>query len=177
MPFDPAYPSSHAPNSSALMRDQLNALKALIDAVPSVTNAVVNDTGTLSPGSNAVAGVTLNAGVLHFSFAIPRGNEGQPGAEGPQGPPFAQAVVDAVSTLSAGAPATVAVSFDGTNVHFTFGIPQGPPGEVTNADLTNAIAGTSNNTNALATLDTPMVDPDMESLRLKLNELILALRR
>lgn len=55
--------------------------------------------------------------------------------------------------------------------------PQGPPGEVTNAQLSTAIAGTSNNTNAVATLDTPFADPDAESLRQKLNEFLLAARR
>jgi hypothetical protein len=66
-------------------------------------------------------------------------------------------------------------------VHFTFDIPQGapgepgPPGEVTTAQLDGAIAGTSANTNGVATLDDP--DPDPETLRQKLNELILAARR
>jgi len=32
MPFDPTKPATNSPNSSAEMRDQLNALKALIDA-------------------------------------------------------------------------------------------------------------------------------------------------
>ena len=54
---------------------------------------------------------------------------------------------------------------------------QGPPGEVSNSDLNNAIAGTSANTNAVATLDTPFADPDAESLRQKMNELILNGRR
>ena len=99
--------------------------------------------------------------------------------------------------------------FDGTIVHFSFGIPvgatgadgtggrqgpQGPPGEVTNAALATAIsaalvtaghdaaANSSANTNAMTTLDTPFPnDPptlaDLETLRAKLNELILALRR
>ncbi|MEQ1935692.1 MAG: hypothetical protein ABL962_17690, partial [Fimbriimonadaceae bacterium] len=87
--------------------------------------------------------------------------------------------------------ATVSVSFDGTNVHFTFGIPQGsageqgPPGEVTTSQLTTAISmavsGTSNNTNAVATMDTAPSDPptfaDYEALRAKLNEVILNGRR
>lgn len=56
-----------------------------------------------------------------------------------------------------------------------------PAGEVTNAQLTAAIQGTSNNSNSVATLDTapsnpPTVD-DYEMLRGKLNELINALRR
>ena len=48
---------------------------------------------------------------------------------------------------------------------------------MTNAQLATAISGTSNNSNAVSTLDTPFADPDMESLRQKLNELILAARR
>ncbi|MEQ1862537.1 MAG: hypothetical protein ABMA13_21670 [Chthoniobacteraceae bacterium] len=55
--------------------------------------------------------------------------------------------------------------------------PQGPPGEVTTAALTAAIAGTSANTNAVPTLDTPYADPEKEELWQRLNELILAARR
>ncbi len=58
---------------------------------------------------------------------------------------------------------------------------QGSPGEVTNAALNAAlgaaIAGMSANTNGIATLATPFADPDMEAIRLKLNELILNGRR
>ena len=90
--------------------------------------------------------------------------------------------------------ATVGISFDGNNVHFIFGIPegqtggtgdqgiQGPPGEVTNADLGNAINGTSSNTNAVPTMDVPFLnDPpslaDMETMRAAYNALVLGLRR
>ncbi len=55
--------------------------------------------------------------------------------------------------------------------------PAGPPGEVTEEQLNTAIAGTSANTDAVATLDTPFADPDLEALRAKLNDLILAARR
>lgn len=80
-------------------------------------------------------------------------------------------------------------SFDGSNVHFNIGIPrgndgsngsdgsQGPPGEISQAQLDSAISGTSNNTNAVSTLDTGFADPDMEALRQKLNEMILNGRR
>lgn len=54
---------------------------------------------------------------------------------------------------------------------------QGPPGEVTQAQLDSAINGTSANTNNLSTLDIPFADPDMEALRQKLNEVILNGRR
>jgi hypothetical protein len=48
---------------------------------------------------------------------------------------------------------------------------------VTQNDLAMAIQGTSNNSNAVPTLDTPFADPDAEALRVRLNELISALRR
>ena len=54
---------------------------------------------------------------------------------------------------------------------------QGAPGEVMNTQLTTAINGTSSNSNAVLTLDTPFADPDAEALRLRFNELVLALRR
>lgn len=130
---------------------------------------------------------------VHFSFAIPRGQTGNYGAQGPQGPAFGTAVVDNTTTLNPGENANVSVSFDGMNVHFNFGIPrgadgatgpQGPTGatgEVTNAALETAIAGTSANSNTVATLDVPFSDPptlaDLEAVRAKMNELISALRR
>ena len=116
-----------------------------------------------------------------FSFGIP------------QGPPFASAATDTVTTLDPGENATVVVFFDGITVHFSFGIPrgeQGIPGEVSNAalataladTLTSAAANSSANTNGVATLDEPFTnDPptlaDIETVRAKINELILAMRR
>ena len=59
--------------------------------------------------------------------------------------------------------------------------PQGPPGEVTTAQLADAIAGTANNTNPIATLDIPISDPptqsEVQQMLAKMNELIVALRR
>jgi hypothetical protein len=95
-------------------------------------------------------------------------------------------VVDSVTTLDPGQPATVQTSFDGSSVRFTFGIPRGSdgtsgsdgaPGEVSLAQLDNAISGTSNNTNSVGTLDSGFADADMEALRQKLNEIILNGRR
>jgi len=48
---------------------------------------------------------------------------------------------------------------------------------VSPAQLDAAIAGTSANTNAVETLEAPFADPDVEAMRQKLNELILAQRR
>jgi hypothetical protein len=99
-------------------------------------------------------------------------------------------MVDGVGTESPGSPAWASATLDGSGIlRFNFGIPQGFPGEVTQAQLSNDLANTSNfciqqslnqssnNSNAITTLDTPFVDPDVEAVRQKLNELILGLRR
>ena len=190
MPFDPSQPAENSPLSSAVMRSQLNGLNTLIDAVPTITSAVVDAVNTLPPGDPATVSASVVAGVLHFSFSIPEGMQGIPG---PQGPPFANAIVDAVTTLAPGNPATVSVSFDGSFVHFTFGIPQGfqgdpgqqgdpgPPGEVTTAALNAGLAavttGSSANSNTVPLLNTPFADPDAEALRQAYNDLVTALRR
>lgn len=118
---------------------------------------------------------------------IPSGPPGPQGVPGIQGPPFAQAVVDAVNTLPPGSPAAVTVNFDGSNVRFTFDIPRGsdgapgPPGEVTTAALDAAIAGTSTNSNSVPLLNLNVSDPptqgDVQSVANKLDELITTLRR
>ncbi len=86
-----------------------------------------------------------------------------------------------MTTLNPGDPATVNVSFDGTNVHFSFGIPRGAQGEVTQAQLDSAISGTSTNSNAVTTLGIVVSDPptqaEMQQVVNKLDELITALRR
>ena len=201
MSFDPNLPQEGTPLDAVQMRSQLNGLKAIIDAILTLTAAQVDGVNTVEPGTPANASVSVTGNTLHFTFDIPRGNDGiqgqpgtngndgGPGADGPQGPPFANAIVDAVNTLNPGEPATVSVSFDGSNVRFTIGIPrgssgsngsdgaQGPPGEISQAQLNSAISGTSNNTNGVSTLDTGFADPDMEALRQKVNEMILNGRR
>jgi hypothetical protein len=189
--FDPTKPQAGTEIDAVEMRGQLNGLHDLITAIVEITAAQVDGVTTVNPTDPAAASVSVTGITLHFTFAIPRGNDGTqgiPGVTGAQGPPFAQAIVDAVNTLLPGTDATVSVSFDGTNVHFTYGIPrgndgnQGPPGEVTAAQLAAAIVGTSSNTNAVATMDTPFTnDPptlaDLELVRTKMNEFILAARR
>ena len=190
--FDPNLPQEGTPLDAVQMRSQLNGLKAIIDAILTVTAAQVDSTTTLPQGSPANASVAVVGNTLHFTFQIPQGQEG---LIGPAGPPFSTAVVDSVTTLNPGDSATVGVSFDGTNVRFTFGITrgndgsqgqpgnngsdgsQGPPGDISQAQLDNAISGTSANTNGVGTLDTGFADPDMEALRQKLNEMILNRRR
>jgi len=73
-------------------------------------------------------------------------------------------------------------------LHLTFGIPQGqegPPGEVTQEELDNALIGTlsqtSNNSNGVAMMgesaDASYNQPQMQNLLNKMDELINALRR
>ena len=156
MPFNPALPSDHSPLVSAEMRSQLTGLKALIDTNATITAAQVDGVNTLGPGSPANVTVNVNSGTLHFIFDIPQGEPGPEGPQGPQGEPGPPG----------GPPG-----------------PQGEPGpagadgEVTNAALDAAIAGTSNNSNGVNTLDDPFADPADEELRQKLNELINTLRR
>jgi hypothetical protein len=202
MPFDPTIPAPNAEATSAMFRGQFNGLKAMIDAILTVTDAQVDAVNTLPPGEPASVNLSVSGGTLHFTFGLPQGDtgaqgdagpaggEGPQGSEGQPGPPFAAAVVDAVNTLPAGSAAAVQVNFDGSNVRFTFGIPQGiegatgpagQNGEVTQVDLDNALqntlAQTSANTNVVSTLDTVFADADMDTLRQKLNELIMNGRR
>lgn len=166
MPFDPNYPPTNALIESAPLRAQFQGLVDLISSIPQGPQG--------PPGQN--------------------GSDGGPGPIGPQGPPFANAVVDGVTTLPAGSPAQVSVSFDGVQVHFTFSIPQGfdgatgpqgLPGEVTQSDLNNAMATTlgqtSNNSNAVSTLalaaDGAYNAAQLQAVMDKLDELINALRR
>ncbi len=194
MPFDPSLPATGSPDSSAEMRGQLNGLKELIDAVQGITSAQVDTVATAGPGDPAAVSLVIVGNVMHLSFVIPRGNDGVAGPPGQQGPAFANAVIDSVGTLNPGENATVSVSFDGSSVHFSFGIPrgatgepgtQGQPGEVTNSDLASAINGvlaqTSNTSNGVALLGMTVSDPptqaEVQAVATKLDELITALRR
>jgi hypothetical protein len=172
MPFDPSKPANNSPLVSQVVRDQFNALKALVDAIVTIVAAQIDAVNTLNPGDPAMVSVSVVGDTLHFTFAIPRGNDGAqgtqgdpggPGPVGPQGPPFAQAIVDAVNTLTPGSPATVSVTFDGTNVRFTFGIPAGQPGEVTTAALDAAIATTALNPSGIGPFTGTFSDPPMQA--------------
>ena len=160
---------------------------------PPFANAVVDGVATLNPGNPATVNVGFDGTNVHFSFGIPRGADGANGADGaagpqgPQGPAFASAVVDSVTTLNPGDPATVNVYFDGTNVHFSFGIPrgadgvqgpagpdgpqgptgpqglQGPQGEVTNQQLISAIATTASDPTGIAPYAGGFSDPPTQA--------------
>jgi len=85
--FDPNLPVPNANASSAVLRSQFNGLKALIDAISTITAAQVDSVSTLPAGSPASVNVSVTGNTLHFTFELPQGQEGAPGQEGPQGIP------------------------------------------------------------------------------------------
>ena len=167
--FDPQYPQNGQKADADKVRAQFNALKGLIDAVP---QGQKGDAGPQGPAGSTVWGfiwqgawgaqvygagcVVLFEGALYLATQMC----------GPDAPDVdsrwqqLSLIGPAGQTGTNGAPG-----------------PQGPTGEVSASDLNNALGSTSANTNGVATLDTPMNDPDMETLRQKMNELIGALRR
>ena len=92
-------------------------------------------------------------------------------------------------TLSPGTPATADVALNAGTLTFTFGIPAGARGEVTQAQLSNDLVNTQNaavntalpltsaNTNAVALLGISSGDFAIQTLIDKMNELITAQRR
>jgi|APTNR8051073442_1049403.scaffolds.fasta_scaffold20288_3 hypothetical protein len=99
--FDPALPANNADLVSAVMRSQLTGLKALIDAIASISAAMVDSTSTLPPGSPAGVSVTVDGNTLHFTFEIPQGDPGNPGDPGPPGEVSSMQLNDAIQTTSA----------------------------------------------------------------------------
>ena len=209
--FNPALPATGSPNSSAEMRSQLTGLHDEILAIPQGPPGPQGDAGPVGPkGDPGTVGLPGPQGPSGNDGAQGpqgiQGADGPPGPQGPQGLPFGSTLVDGVTTLPAGDPATAGTSFDGTNVHFTFGIPrgatgadgvqgirgpqgdagpQGPPGEVTNAALASAIATAvadcARNPAAVAALGitaTTTYDPaQLQAVSDKLDELLAALKR
>ena len=102
MPFDPAKPAASSPNSSAEMRAQLTGLKDLIDAVPTITSAVVGAVDTLPPGAAATVSASITGTVLHLTFGIPQGVQGD---AGPPGEVSAQDLADGLETRAHAIPA------------------------------------------------------------------------
>ena len=166
MPYDPTLPVNNSKVRANELRGQFQGLKALIDAITTLTNAQIDATNTLPPGEPAQVTLTTTGNTLHFTFDIPtgaqgpQGEQGPQGAEGPQGP-------DGPEGPSGGPPGPEG--------------PQGPPGEVTLQQLTDEIATTALNPTTVAPLTfTP--DPDYNPAQLqetidKLNELLTTLTR
>lgn len=184
MPFDPTQPTEGETLDAGPVRGNFNALHDLILALQTVTGAQIDSVTTLDPGQAATVSVSVNGQTLHFSFGIPRGPDGTPGAPGSV---INSAQVDSVTSVGSADPAAAGASYDGSILHFTFAIPRGidgangAPGEVTNAALDAAIAGTSANTNGVAplgaTADAAYNPAQMQDLMNKLDEFIAAARR
>jgi hypothetical protein len=168
MPYDPTYPATNALIESAPLRDQFNSLKDLIDAIQTITTAVVDGTSTLSPGSAATVTLSVSSGTLHFSFAIPQGFHGADGGQGEQG-------IQGIQGIQGERGSQGEQGVQGIQGY------QGEPGEVTLSQLDNAIAGTSSNSNGVALLGMAVSDPptqgEVQLIVNKLDELITALRR
>ena len=98
--FDPTYPPANADIESAPLRSQFNGLKSLIDAVPTITGAVVDAVSTLPAGSPAQVSAAVSGGVLHLSFGLPMGDTGAPGPQGDPGPVNFGDLASAIQTTS-----------------------------------------------------------------------------
>lgn len=80
MPFDPNLPQENTPVDAVQKRAQLTGLKDLIDAVPAaVTSAQVDAVNTLPAGSPATVAASISGGVLHLTFGLPQGADGDAG--------------------------------------------------------------------------------------------------
>lgn len=92
------------------MRAQFNGLKDLIDALQTITGAVVDGVNTLPAGDPAAVDPAW------WMVCCTSASTSPEGVDGSNGTPFA-AAVDEVNTLPSGEPATVESSFDGSTVH------------------------------------------------------------
>ena len=168
MPYDPTLPQAGTEIDAVQMRAQFNGLKDLIDAIQSLNAAVVDATNTLPPGSPAAVTLSVSGSTLHFTFGLPQGNDGPTGSSGADGSAGPQGPEGPAGPQGNDGPAGP----EG---------PQGPMGEISSMDLSNAIYGTSNNSNLVGTLglvaSSPPTQNEVQSLGDKLDELINALRR
>ena len=197
MSYDPTKPIEQELIDAAELRSQFAGLKTLIDAgVPGATGPQGPQGPQGAPGDAGPQGNTgadgraivnvaddgsgraviqMSDGGSYGPFTVasgPQGPQGTPGDQGPQG-----------NNGNAGAPGP-----QGNNGADGAPGPQGPqgnPGEVSAAQLNDALntalAGTANNCNGVALLSLAMGDPpsqgDVNQILNKLNELIGALRR
>ena len=156
MPYDPQWPQNGQNIDADRFRAQFASLKDLIDAIQTISAAQVDVVNTVPPGDPAAVALSVAGGTLHFTFDIPQGAHGADGINGSSG-----------SDGGEGPPGPEG--------------PQGVPGEVTLQQLDDAIATTSANSNAVATLGMTVSDPpsqgEMQQIADKLDELITALRR
>jgi len=79
MLYDPNLPLANTEIDAVQMRSQLQGLKALIDAILTITAAQVDGMNTQPEGDPASVSVSVTGNTLHFTFAIPQGQTGPPG--------------------------------------------------------------------------------------------------
>jgi hypothetical protein len=77
--FDPTLPEDGALVIAGVLRDQFNGLADMIEAVPTISSAVVDAVNTLPAGDPAEVSASVMADVLHLTFGIPQGQSGLPG--------------------------------------------------------------------------------------------------
>ena len=138
MPYDPNVPEPNAELTSAMLRGQFTGLKTLIDAVPGLTDVVIDSVTTLPAGSQATASASMTGTVLHLTFGIPEGATGPQGSSGSNGSDGAQGP-------------------QGNQGE------QGPPGEVTLAALNAAISGTAMNPTSVSPMNIGFSDPPTQA--------------
>jgi hypothetical protein len=135
------------------------------------------------PGTNAVG-----TGFVSFGFATPPVNLGWLTGTRLRAAAIADPANWMEGSIVALGPTEVTLSVDATGGAGSFtgwnlslAGAQGAPGEVTNAALNAAIAGTSNNTNGVTLLNLTVSDPptqaEMQAIANKIDEMITAQRR
>lgn len=175
MPYDPTFPATQAELISANFRAQFNALFDLIQTGGGIADAQIDAVNTVNPGDAASVTVSVSANRLHFTFSIPRGQDGSTGPAGPTGDPGPTGGVGPAGPIGETGPEGPAGPIG----------PQGPPGDVSqamlDAALATALSATSANSNSVPTLNLSVSDPpsslDVQMVVNKLDELIQALRR
>lgn len=173
MPYDPNLPLENTDIDAAEMRGQLQGLKELIDAVPTVDSAQVDGVNPLPPGSAPAASVAKVDSTLHFTFDLPVS--------------IASVVVDSVTSVGPSDPVSVSATLIGDVLHLSFAISRGfdgaagTPGEVSNATLAAEIAGTARNPTSVPPLNLTVSDPpttaEVQAIANRLDELRAGLLR
>ena len=158
MPFDPTQPADSTPVSAPAMRAQLNALNDAIAAVPAGPQGPA---GPPIPGLNFLGDWNGGTSYLPGDVIFHDG----------------QAFV-CITTSTATTP-------EGDLLRWRTLTIAGPPGEVSNAQLANAVAtavsDTSHNAAGVSALGLSVSNPptqaEMQALAAKVDELLAALRR
>src|SRR6266446_3451965 len=149
MSFDPNFPQENTIADAPMMRAQLLALNDKIESVPA---------------SDMAAFLARLSAILRLNFT------------GPHVPNNPYAAGDVASFNDVVVRYVLALDDMASSPQISFPIPW--PWILIPIELGQMLAaGSSANSNAVATLDTPYADPAAEELRQKMNEILLAMRR